>query len=191
MNKLKKVKIIVAVLLIICLFFSYGIMYYNVNTLYPQNSKTIYDFGETFVTQNAEVTITDSILLKKENIESDAELLVFLKDNTDYLLETELNLALVQVVINNPTKEAIIVDLTAFHLESGSFSSQFYYPLMKYYNDCGMYIELEEGEEKELTVPIPISSVLFLNYSIEKIENRSYYLVCTLYPEKIMAEVKF
>ena len=61
---------------------------------------------------------------------------------------------------------------------------------MKYYNDCGMYIELEEGEEKELTLPIPISSVLFLNYSIEKIENRSYYLICTLYPEKIMAEVK-
>ena len=119
MNKFKKVKIIIAVLLVICLFFIYSMMCYNVNALYPQNRKTIYNFGETFVTQNAEVTITDSILLKNENIESDQELFDFLQDNIDYLLETELNLALIQVVISNPTKESIIVDLTAFHLESG------------------------------------------------------------------------
>lgn len=191
MNKVKKVKIIIALLLVISLVFTYFIMYYNVNALYPQNKKTIYKHGERFVTQNAEVTITDSALLKKDDIESDKELLAYLKDNTDYLSEADLNLALTQIVIKNLTKEPIIVDLTAFHFESGSFSSQFYYPLMIYYNDCGMYIELDEDEEKVLTVPIVISSGMFLNYSVENIENRSYYLVCSLYPEKIMAEVKF
>ncbi len=38
---------------------------------------------------------------------------------------------------------------------------------------------------------VPISSEQFLNYDSTDIRNRTYYLVSSLYPQKIMSEVKF
>lgn len=191
MNKISKVKMVIASILVVSLVLTYFIMFLNINSLYPQNKRTVFEFGKTFVTQNAEFTIIGSDLLKKDDIVKDAQLTELLENNSGYLSEKDLNLALVDMVIKNPTKETIYLDLTAFHFESGAFSLQFYYPLMIYYNDCGMYIELSEEEEKTLRIPIPISAGQFLNYDIEDIKNRNYYLVCSLYPEKIMAEVKF
>lgn len=60
-----------------------------------------------------------------------------------------------------------------------------------YYNDCGMYIKLSKGEQKRLLHSVPISSEQFLNYDSTDIRNRTYYLVSSLYPQKIMSEVKF
>lgn len=192
MNKKNKAKSAIVLLLAVCLVFAYFALFNNVNSLYPQNKRTVYEEGSTFVTQNAEFAVEGSDLLGMAEIESDKELVAFLEKNTDYLSGVgDLNMALIQLVIKNPTKEPINVDLTAFHLESGSFSSQFYYLLMYYYNECGMYIDLDAGEEKRLTVPVPIPEIQFLNYSVENIQNCNYYLVCSLYPEKIMAEVKF
>lgn len=191
MNKISKVKMVIASILVVGLVLTYFIMFFNINSLYPQNKRTVYEFGKTFVAQNAEFTIIGSDLLKKDDIVKDAQLTELLENNSGYLSEKDLNLALVDMVIKNPTKETIYLDLTAFHFESGAFSLQFYYPLMIYYNDCGMYIELSEEEEKTLRIPIPISAGQFLNYDIEDIKNRNYYFVCSLYPEKIMAEVKF
>lgn len=191
MNKISKVKMVIASILVVGLVLTYFIMFFNINSLYTQNKRTVYEFGKTFVAQNAEFTIIGSDLLKKDDIVKDAQLTELLENNSGYLSEKDLNLALVDMVIKNPTKETIYLDLTAFHFESGAFSLQFYYPLMIYYNDCGMYIELSEEEEKTLRIPIPISAGQFLNYDIEDIKNRNYYFVCSLYPEKIMAEVKF
>lgn len=191
MNKISKVKIFITLILAVAFVLVYFVMFFNINNLYPQNKRIIYEFGKTFVVQNAEFTIIDSELLKKDDIEKDAELVELLENHSGYLSEKDLNLALVEMVIKNPTNETIYLDLTAFHFESGAFSLQFYYPLMIYYNDCGMYIELSEEEEKTLKIPIPISAGQFLNYNIEDIKNRNYYFVCSLYPEKIMAEVEF
>lgn len=102
-----------------------------------------------------------------------------------------MNLGLIKIIISNTTDDEITVDLTAFHIESGAFSLQFYYPLVMYYNDCGMYIKLSKGEQKTFIAPVPISSEQFLNYDSTDIRNRTYYLVSSLYPQKIMSEVKF
>lgn len=191
MRKISKVKLTVVLILVISLILTYFIMFFYINNLYPQSERIIYEFGKTFVVQNAEFTITDADLLKKDDIEKDAGMVEILEDNSGYLSEKDLNLVLVDMFIKNPTKETIYLDLTAFHFESGAFSLQFYFPLMIYYNDCGMYIELNGEEEKNIKVPIPISASQFLNYNIENIQDRNYYFVCSLYPKKIMAEVKF
>jgi len=91
----------------------------------------------------------------------------------------------------NPGKQALNIDLTAFHLETGAFSLQFYLPLMKFFNETGMYITLGAGEEKEFKMPVPIVSINFLDYDFNKIENRDYFLVYSLYPEKNMVSIKF
>ena len=54
-----------------------------------------------------------------------------------------------------------------------------------------MYITLPKGEQKTFIAPVPISSEQFLNYDSTDIRNRTYYLVSSLYPQKIMSEVKF
>lgn len=191
MNKTSKIKIIVALILACSILVIYFIMFCNINSIYPQNKRTVYEYGDTFVTQNAEFTITNSDWLYKEDIEKDAELVEVLDPNAGYLTEEDLNLALMEMVVKNPTNETIQVDLTAFHFESEAYSMQFYYPLMLYYNDCGMYIELAQGEEKTITVPCPVAPSSFLYYNLEELKSRDYYFVCSLYPEKIMAEVKF
>ncbi len=196
MKKSNKVKKIIVLLLVICVTLTYFIMFYNVNALYPQNKRTVYEFGDMFAAQNAEFKAIDSDFLTKDDIKNDKELTEFLEDNTDYFKsdyysDIDLNLALIEIAVKNPTQEAMDIDLTAFHLESGAFSLQFYFPLMLYYNDFGMYINLNGGEEKVIKVPVPVSSVQFLNYNANEIKNKKYYLVYSLYPEKLMAEIKF
>ncbi len=131
------------------------------------------------------------IMLKRMDIMNDDDLSEYLEENSDYLKSEDLNLGLIKIIISNTTDDEITVDLTAFHIESGAFSLQFYYPLVMYYNDCGMYIKLSKGEQKTFIAPVPISSEQFLNYDSTDIRNRTYYLVSSLYPQKIMSEVKF
>ncbi len=190
MRKINKFRIIIISLISMGFILTYFIMFYYINALYPQNKRIIYKNGEPFVTQNAEFLIKDAVLLSMRDIQKDKGLIEILQNNSGYLSEKDLNFALIQIVVKNPTKDDIKVDLTAFHLESGSFSLQFYYPLVMYYNNCGMYVNLSKGEEKELKIPVPISSGQFLSYNAENIKNRDYYLVCALYPQKIMAEIK-
>ena len=76
-----------------------------------------------------------------------------MEENSDYLKSEYLTLGLIKIIISNTTDDEITVDLTAFHIESGAFSLQFYYPLVMYYNDCGMYIKLSKGEQKTLLHP--------------------------------------
>lgn len=191
MYKKSKAKMIVALVLTVCFVLTYFIMFFHVNNLYPQNKRMVYKVGNSFVAQNAEFTVKSAEFLERADIDKNSDLVETLKNSSDYLSEQELNLAIVEMIVKNPTNEKITLDLTAFHLESGAFSLQFYYPLMQYYNECGMYVELDGSEEKIIKAPIPITGNHFLNYDINNIKNRDYYIVCSLYTEKIMAEVKF
>ena len=83
-------------------------------------------------------------MLKRMDIMNDDDLSEYLEENSDYLKSEDLNLGLIKIIISNTTDDEITVDLTAFHIESGAFSLQFYYPLVMYYNDCGMYIKVNK-----------------------------------------------
>lgn len=188
---MKKKSKIILLSLVILICGCYILMFCKTNSTYPQNEKIVYDYGESFVVQNAEITIDDAFILKKEEIKEDEELTKLLKESSGYLEEEDLSLALFKLNFKNTLKEDIVVDMTMFHLESGSFSLQFYYPLLFYYNNSGIYVELEAKEEKSIIAPVPIAAGNFLNYNAESILNRDYFLVCSLYPKKIMAKVDF
>ena len=152
MRKKNNLKVIVTLLIVTVLCICGVIRFFSINSQYPQNEKVVYKMGDSFVCQNAKFTITD------------------------YLKSEDLNLGLIKIIISNTTDDEITVDLTAFHIESGAFSLQFYYPLVMYYNDCGMYIKLSKGEQKTFIAPVPISSEQFLNYDSTDIRNRTYFL---------------
>ena len=61
------------------------------------------------------------------DIMNDDDLSEYLEENSDYLKSEDLNLGLIKIIISNTTDDEITVDLTAFHIESGAFSLQFYY----------------------------------------------------------------
>lgn len=192
MSKNNKLKKIIALLLLAVFAVTYFIMYHNVNSLYPQNKKTVYTQGKTFSAQNAQFTVTGADWLSKADIQRDEGVIDTLENCSDHLSTEDLNLVLVKMRIKNPTQNDIKVDLTKFSVESGAFSSQFYHPLVLYYNkDCGVYVDLGKGEERDYIAPVVISSVNFLKYNADAVKNRDYYLVPFLYPEKIMVELNF
>lgn len=191
MRKKNNLKVIVTLLIVTVLCICGVIRFFSINSKYPQNEKVVYKMGDSFVCQNAKFTITDTYMLTRMDIMNDDDLSEYLEENSDYLKSEDLNLGLIKIIISNTTDDEITVDLTAFHIESGAFSLQFYYPLVMYYNDCGMYIKLSKCEQKTFIAPVPISSEQFLNYDSTDIRNRTYYLVSSLYPQKIMSEVKF
>ena len=191
MRNKNNLKVFVTLIIVTVLCICGVIRFFSINSKYPQNEKVVYKMGDSFVCQNAKFTITDTYMLKRMDIMNDDDLSEYLEENSDYLKSEDLNLGLIKIIISNTTDDEITVDLTAFHIESGAFSLQFYYPLVMYYNDCGMYIKLSKGEQKTFIAPVPISSEQFLNYDSTDIRNRTYYLVSSLYPQKIMSEVKF
>jgi len=191
MHKVKRIRIIVILFAVIAFMAAYIFMFCSVNAAFPQNKRVIYSFGETFTAQGAEFKITNAVLLSKSEIEKDKELTGILERNSGFSSVPDLNLALIDITAVNPGQEELDIDLTSFHLESGAFSLQFYYPLVLYFNDGGMYISLSKYEEKKLKMPVPVAGVHFLDYNYKKVKNRDYFLVYSLYPEKKMAAIKF
>lgn len=187
----KPIKIIIISMLVLITGI-YLCMFYRVNKKFPQNNRVLYSFGEVFINQGAEFKVTNTELLSKKDILKDKELVETLENNSGFLTEEDLNIMIIDINIKNNSEEKLNIDLTSFHLESGSFSLQFYYPLVLFYNkDSGMYLELEKGEEKNIKMPVPISEINFLNYDINNIKTRDYFLVFSLYSEKKMAEIKY
>lgn len=153
MRKKNNLKVIVTLLIVTVLCICGVIRFFSINSKYPQNEKVVYKMGDSFVCQNAKFTITDTYMLKRMDIMNDDDLSEYLEENSDYLKSEDLNLGLIKIIISNTTDDEITVDLTAFHIESGAFSLQFYYPLVMYYNDCGMYIKLSKVNKKRLLHP--------------------------------------
>lgn len=189
--KNKKAKIIISTALVISLIIAYSFMYSNINSLYPQNEKVIYNQNEIFEIQGANARIISSKFINKDEILNDKVLTEALNSNSDYMNEDDFYLALIDMELENVTNNPVTVDLTAFHLESGSFSLQGYYPLMLYYNEYGMYVELKNQETKKLKFVVPISPSQFNNQYSNSILNKEYFLVYSLYPQKLMVSCNF
>ena len=188
---MQKVKLIVLICSVVALvgLFCTGVV--SVNLKFPQNIRIIYEQEDEFTSQNAQFKIIDASFLDEHTIREDEGLVKTIDEYSDFLDDGQLNLAIVKLQINNNSKKTINLDLTSFHLESGSFSSQFFYPISLYYSDCGMYLTLEPQEMKEITVGVPISSVHFLDYNSNEIKKRNFYVVSSLYPRKTMVKLNF
>lgn len=188
----KKLKIIISVIVLVCFVGTYVIMYCNVNAKYPQNKMIVVESGKTFTTQNVNITVDDAYMLNVNQIKQDKDLYNFINNGDDTLLEDKYyTLAIIDITIKNPSNKKIKLDMTAFHFESNSYSSQFYYPFMLYYNGFGMYPELKPNETKKIKLVDSISPIVFLDFNYDKFMNSDYYITCSMYPEKLMAKVKF
>jgi hypothetical protein len=187
-SRIKKLAILLTAVAFVCV---YLYMFFSVNAKYPQNTKTVYGFGETFNHRGVDLKITkaeffEGAELNKDNDFKDAMYISQDEDTTD-----EYKLIILDVDFYNTNDKAIRFDLTTLHVESNDFSMQFYYPLMLYYNGSGMYLELMPGEHKSLRLPLPIANTFFLDSAWKNVKNRDFYLVYSLYPVKNMAEIKF
>lgn len=190
MVKKKTAKLTLIVSGVALFLLAYISMLCSINAKYPQNKRILHRYGESFSYQGAEVKITNAEFLEKDKIIHNKEIMTAL-DNPDKSSSEDIKMALVSVDLFNPGKQTIKIDLTAFHLESNDFSLQFYYPLMIYYNHCGMYAELNSGQHVILKLPVPLFKEYFVDSNWDNIKNREYYLVSSLYPEKNMAEITF
>lgn len=188
MKKHLRLKAFFSLLSAVCLVGTYLIMFYNVNNKYLQNTRVIIEENEPFAVQNAQVTVTKVGMFDKNDVKKYDDVAQCLTED-DYMSEENFNLVLIDVSAKNTTDKKIKLDLTSFHLESGAYSSQFYYPLFFYYNYTNT--EIKSNEEKTFTLPYLITKYDFLDYDWEKVKNREYYLVSSLYPQKTMFKVNF
>ena len=190
MCKTRCAKKILILLIGIILVLAYVGTYYSVNTQYPQNTRIIHKSNESFLYNNVTVTVKNTVFVEREEFINNKDIMEALGESSDYP-EDVSDLIVVEMEFFNETTDDIQVDLTGLHLESNDFSLQFYYPLMLYYNNSGMYLELKKGERKILKMPVPISKSYFTSSAWSGVRERDYYVVSSLYPEKVMTKVTF
>ena len=166
-------------------------MFSSINTKFPQNTRKIYKSNESFLYQNASLTVKKAEFLSSNEIIRDKDLLGSLEGSYSKPDASDLKLIIVNIELFNSTDDEIEVDLTTLHIESNDFSSQFDMIPMMYLNDCGMYINLKANERKFLKMPVPICESFFSKKAWKNLTNRQYYIVSTLYPQKTMTEITF
>jgi len=184
-------KMILILLTVAALLSVYMVGFISVNSAYPQSQRNYIPSGETFETQEVEVTLIDAELINQKEIIKDKDIMTVLDVTADQLREEDLYLTVVEAEFKNQGNQTARLDLTAFHLETSGASFQFFYPLMVHYNDTGMVFELEPGGETTLQLPVPIFKVSFSQDKWRRITEQKYFIVYSLYPEKNMAGIKF
>lgn len=175
----KRKEFFIAILLLIFGLFLYRIKV--VNTRYPQAKTVMKEVGEKgMIGKNIQFSVLSSEWMNREEmIEKYGEALDFY-DKYDYLG------LLVHVNIKNVGKKKEKIELYQWYLESDTY----------YCNglDMEMFLEdneniplsitLKKGEEKNITLPYSISSVLFLEKQWKKFKDDKFYIVSERYPVK-------
>lgn len=161
--------------------------FYTVNIKFPPSKKTIHPYGQSFTYKNAKLQVKGKEIIDYDQFSSNEGVLRALYDNPKQI-NKETKIVLITVDFYNPTNKPLKLDLTAFHLESGNFSSQFDYPLMLHYNQCGMVLELNENERKIMKMPVSLEKIFFHKSEWPTITDRKFSIVYSLYPEKNIAE---
>lgn len=182
MNSKKGIALLLGTLILSLCVYSY--LFCSVNSEYPQSKKLVYAESEVFQSQGVDCQIISSRFVETADIVSNEELYADLSKNFSENVE-DYKLILLTVQISNQTSEEKEIDLTTFHLESENFSTQFFYPLVLYYNDnSGMMLKLSAGESISYILPAPIHRVAFSETEWEDFNKREFQLVTALYPSK-------
>lgn len=185
--KISKRKIIITVISV-CLVCVYAYQFISINSTFPQNKKVAYNTNDKVTYyQNTAIKVLNSQIIDKESILKDSglkkEMEHYYNDNDNYKL---IN---VEIEISNLNNEDAQVSLEHLHLESVSWSLQPFLPVVLYYNNFGVNISLKGNETKKITLSYPLSENMFSEGGWYKLEQREYYLVYSLYPEKKMVKI--
>ncbi len=175
--------------LIIVLIGVFSFSIYTVNLKFPPSKKIVHTYGQPFTYKNAELKVEGKEILDYNQFSSDKDALSALAINPNDEANRDAKIIFVKIEFYNPTNKPLQLDLTAFHLESGNFSTQFDLPLMRHYNQCGMILKLNKNQRRILKMPASLQRIFFSKSEWPTIKDRKFLFVYSLYPEKNIAEI--
>lgn len=181
----------VFLILLIVLVGAFCWSYFTVNAEFPPSKKIIHPFGEKISYKNTEFQVKGTEILDYSQFSQNKELIRALQGpNPEGEDVQNTKIVLITAEFYNPTDSPLKLDLASFWLEAGNFSSQCDYPLMFYYNQIGMTLELDKKEKRILKLPVPLKRVFFTGSDWKTAQDREFSLVYTLYPEKNIIEIE-
>lgn len=189
MNKTNSKKKTVIIFLIIVLIGAFFFSFYTVNSKFSPSRKIVHPYGQPFSYKNAELQVKGKEILDYSQFSSDKSVLNALGINPKNENSRDAKIIFITVEFYNSTDKPLQLDLTAFYLESGNFSTQFDLPLMLHYNQCGMTLKLNKNQRKILKMPATLEKIFFSGSEWPTIKDRKFSLVYSLYPNKNIAEI--
>ncbi len=192
MNKsfFRKVKIPLTILLFILAVTVYIFNFISVNSKYTQPPIKINSINQEIIVQGLNFKITEADMLYSNEITSNSTLKELLAEYYSSSFENYM-LILITAKLENRTGSYATFDFTSLHLESDPYSSQAFYPLMQYYNNVGMTLELNNMEKREIIIGFPVHKVSFRESDWINASSREYNLVYSLFPQKGIIPLSF
>lgn len=186
----RKLRVWLPVLLLIIVVTVYTGNFMSLNSKFHSPQIKSNSMNQEIVLQGLTFQITEAQMLHTDDITSNGTLKELLAEYYSDSFENYI-LILITAELENRTASSAAFDFTFLHLESGAYSSQAFYPLMHYYNNFGMMLELGSKEKEEVIIGFPIHKVSFRETDWNNVENREYKLVCSLFPQKEIIPLEF
>ena len=95
----------------------------------------------------------------------------------------------IDMTIRNDNEEKKILELTRFEIESGGMTQGISADSYMENNDVPLYSEWEKGQKEKVVLSFGLAEILFKKKDRMNIENRDYYLVLSIVPDKITVKV--
>lgn len=184
MKQKSKYTLIGAIFLILILVLTYSVCFYRVNKKYPQTKTRIYTANEPVRENGIEYTVLGSRFYTNKELRS---LPHFPKES----YENGEKLITVEVKVKNVSDKPIEMEGDLLRMESVAWGNGVDMGARQYFNeadDVG-YFEIQPGEERQYVLPYTMIKEMFHKGEWKKAEDREYYLVISVYPERKIIRV--
>ncbi len=166
MRTSRKVKI--SIVIVVVLFIAVFIYRYNsVNKDNVKKQYFEYNMGEEFVYNGFTYVVNKSWIEEGQ----------------------EGKMLVIDMTIRNDKDESDVLELTRLEIESGGMTQGLGADSYMEKNDVPLYSEWEKGQEENVILSFDLVESLFKEKDRKNIENRAYYLVFSIVPDKIVVKV--
>ena len=181
--KNKKRNFFIAVMIVVVVL--YGVCVINVNKKYPETKEKILLLNQSFEYQNVEISVTDFWIMSEEDKQE-----YYGPEINHYGDCVGLN---VRIIIENNTNREQKVDITPLIFESGAWKNAIHYLAFTKLNagneKMSFNPRLGPGERMELILSTFAAPIHMREKQWMDFLEREMYLVCSLYPEKVMVKL--
>ena len=181
--KNKKRNFFIAVMIVVVVL--YGVCVINVNKKYPETKEKILLLNQSFEYQNVEISVTDFWIMSEEDQQE-----YYGSEINHYGDCVGLN---VRIIIENNTNREQKVDITPLIFESGAWKNSIHYLAFTKLNagneKMSFNPRLGPGERMELILSTFVAPIHMREKQWMDFLEREMYLVCSLYPEKVMVKL--
>lgn len=188
---MKKVKIIIASVMVLFLAAGFVFRVVQVNMRYPAAQELRANQSESIDFNGIAYQVTDFRFMTDEELATYQDNMLNPNRAASGGEAKEYKCALVEVKAHNTTQEEREARLTYFCLQSGTWRNGIdLMTLMNYAEKGSLYYQLAPGESVTQVLAFSFSSQQFKNDRLwQDVENRSYELVLSLYPVKRVIEL--